>query len=425
MAFKYIIIAVTAFLFTSCARNQAKQEAIATVQLFDRNGFSETISTPERVAMLEKNDFLAPQPYQKVICIYKKNNEGKAKSKLTTYHENGVVWQYLETVNGRANGIYREWFPNGTLKMTVGVIEGIGDLAPEAQTSWLFDGKSTVWNEEGKLIAEIFYEKGKIEGDSLYYHPNGAISKIIPYRKDLIEGALKVYNIDGEIIGSTNYIHGKKDGFSQFIGNLSIPKREEEYKGGLLISAKYFDFSGDLLSEVVSGYGKKPIFKNGSLAMQQEYRNGVIEGEISLYREDGSLETIYHVQNGQKQGEEWCYYDFRRSAKALQPMLHIHWNEDEIHGLVRTWYPNGILESEKEISHNKKHGMLLAWYEEGSLMLVEEYNQDRLVSGKYFRKGEDAPASRDVNGSGCATIFDRGGTLIKKIDYQKGIPSEL
>ncbi len=414
----FIIVIGATFLFVSCGVNRSSEEGIATVQLFDRNGFSETISTPERVAMLEKNDFLAPQPYQKVICIYKKNSEGKAHSKLTTYHENGIVWQYLETVNGRANGAYKEWFPSGALRMSVNVIEGIGDLAQEAQTSWLFDGKSTVWDEEGRVVAEIIYEKGKLEGDSIYYHSNGAISKRIPYRNDQIEGAIELFNAERECIGTMHYLHGKKEGSSTYAGDRLIPKREEEYKAGLLISGKYFDFSGDLLSEVVSGYGKKSIFKNGILAVQQEYRNGEPEGEVSLYREDSSLESTYHVQHGQKQGEEWCYY------ATSQPMLHIHWNEDEINGLVRTWYPNGVLESEKEISHNKKHGLLLAWYIDGSLMLVEEYEHDTLVNGKYFRKGEDVAASKVINGSGYATLFDRDGSMIKKIEYQKGNPSD-
>lgn len=421
---KSSVIALLAVVLCGCAGRYSSSSSseLSAIQIIDRNGFNETVNNPDRLAMLQKNDFLTAQPYQKVVRTYKKNNEGKNLGKVTTYHENGQPWQYLETVNGRANGEYKEWYQNGNLRMLANVIEGIGDLTPQAQTSWRFDGKSRVWNETGSLIAEIIYEKGLLEEQSVYYHPNGKIAKTIPYRFNRIDGVIEVFNADGELIGTTQYSNGQKNGVALFKGNNHIPPREEEYQDGRLIKGKYWDFSSNIISEIQEGNGKKPIFENGFIKIEHEFKKGLPEGEVKLYKETGVLDSIYHVHEGQKHGEEWCYFDKKTDKDPLQPMLHIHWQNDEVHGMVRTWYENGVLESEKEMAHNKKHGILLAWYEDGNLMIVEEYENDVLVNGKYLKKGEDLPVSRVVEGNGYATLFDPEGNFVRKIEYRKGVP---
>ena len=83
-------------------------DKISSIQLIDRNGINETISNQDRVALLRKADYLRSQPYQKVVRTYRPNDEGKIASKMTTYHENGEIWQYLEAQGGRAHGEYKE-----------------------------------------------------------------------------------------------------------------------------------------------------------------------------------------------------------------------------------------------------------------------------------------------------------------------------
>ena len=143
-------------LLTGCGNRQGEEEnRLSSIQIVDRNGFKETISAPERLRYYEHTDFFAPQPYEKVMRVYTRNTQGKTPSKMTTYHSNGELWQYLEVVNGRARGYYREWHENGVLRLELTVIEGLGDLSEEAQLSWIFDGPSRAWDSEGHLLAEI------------------------------------------------------------------------------------------------------------------------------------------------------------------------------------------------------------------------------------------------------------------------------
>src|SRR5438105_13874080 len=99
---------VIALLFLcACHHGSGDKEGLALIQIQDRNGLTETISSPEKLGVYETTDFLASQPYKKVTRVFK--TEGINRSLLTTYHPNGRPWQYLEAENLRAKGAYREW----------------------------------------------------------------------------------------------------------------------------------------------------------------------------------------------------------------------------------------------------------------------------------------------------------------------------
>jgi hypothetical protein len=82
-------------LLAGCASDSARKESpdMVSLQIVDRNGFSETISVKDRLSKYDNTDFLTSQPYQKVVRIYK--GGGKTSSIVTSYHSNGLPWQYL------------------------------------------------------------------------------------------------------------------------------------------------------------------------------------------------------------------------------------------------------------------------------------------------------------------------------------------
>lgn len=161
-------------LLSSC-HYQRQNETLSLIQIQDRNGLIETVSTEEKLTSFADVDFLGSQPYKKVMRVFKK--EGKNRAIVTSYHPNGLLYQYLEAQEMRANGMYREWFSNGQLKIEAKVIGGTADLTPNGQEDWVFDSVSSVWDEQGNLIATIPYVKGALDGLSIYYFPNGTVSK--------------------------------------------------------------------------------------------------------------------------------------------------------------------------------------------------------------------------------------------------------
>lgn len=393
---------------------------MTSIQILDRNGFSETVSLKDRLTAYEKTDFMAPQPYQKVVRVFGKVSQGKTFSKITTYHSNGQLWQYLEIVSGRSHGDYREWHPNGQLKISAFVIEGTPDVSEMAQMTWLFEGISKVYDDQGNVIAEIPYSKGLLEGISYYYFPSGKLMKKVPYLKNDIHGTLHVFNEEGDCLETTPYCHGVKEGVSISYWSQKNLKSEERYEQGLLMQARHLNPKGEVVAQIQNGFGKQALFHETTLSALLEYQNGKVEGEVQRFNESGYLISSYFLKDGMKTSEEWEYYP--TSDGIRHPKLYIQWDQDTIHGVAKTWYETGVLESQREMRGNKKHGLSFAWFKEGDLMLMEEYEDDILLKGSYFKKWEKMPISKVENGKGVATLFDKEGRLIRKVIYEKGIP---
>lgn len=394
---------------------------LTSIHIVDRNGFSETISSKDRVIQFQNVDFLKPQPYQKVLRVYGRDSNGNIRSVATTYYPNGNPKQFLEILNGRANGTYSEWHENGVPSLVAYVIGGMPDLTTAAEKSWLFHGMSRAWDVEENLIAEINYDQGFLNGVSIYYHPNGQIWKCIPYEKGKINGKVEIFKKDGKLLSQIFYCQGHREGKSFRYWDCNFIASEEEYCQNKLKNAQYFDQQGQLIAEIKQGVGYRAIFGKNGLKELQEIQDGHIEGEVKVFDKQSNLKRVYHIKDSVKHGEEIEYYPF--SAKyGLQPHLIFNWYEGKIQGNVRTWYPNGNIESQKEMANNNKNGISTAWYKDGNLMMLEEYEDNKLVRGEYYKKGERIPLTQVMQGKGTATIYDAEGNFVQKINYLNGKP---
>lgn len=395
---------------------------LLSVHIVDRNGLSETISGKDRLEQFESVNFLDAQPYQKVLRIYKRDSRGNVRSVITTYYENGNPKQFLEILNGRANGNYFEWHENGVMSISTKVLGGTPDVISVSQKTWIFDGKSCAWDEDGALKAEISYSQGALDGPSIYYHPNGNVWKKIPFTKNLTEGVAEVFRPDGTLLQTTSFCQGQRNGESvRYWCEEKIASKEEFCKGKIL-SGEYFNLQGDLITEIKEGNGYRAVFGKSCVHELQQYENGILEGEVKVFGGENCLKRIYHVKNGIKHGEEIEYYDRFTASYPQQPRIAFNWYEGKVQGDVKTWYIDGSLESHKEMSNNVRHGVLSTWYRNGDLMMIEEYDNGLLVRGDYFKKGEKTSISQVAQKKGTATIYDADGHYVQKINYLNGKP---
>lgn len=418
---RYILLGIVLIL-SSCVASRSQEMKLVSINLIDRDGMSETINNKDRVARYSDVDFLASQPYQKVLRVYKIDDSASVPAIVTSYHPNGQIKQYLEVENGRASGAYREWYSTGIQKLNARVIGGTADVTMEAEKSWLFDGPSAVWNEEGILEAEIPYSKGELAGVSVYYHRNGNVSKKIPFERDRVHGLYEAYRPNGSLLMTAEYCNGRMHGQVNGFWENGQFSSQENYSEGKLDNGCYFNPSGECISKIARGNGWQTIFSNDGKELR-EYRNGIPEGEVKVFDVQGRLARSYFIKNYLKNGEEIIYYQFPNSDKLL-PKLSINWVDARMSGTVKTWYDNGVQESQKEMTHNVKNGLLTAWYKDGNLMLIEEYDNGKLMKGKYFRKNDKNPVSKILGGQGMATLFDGDGNFLRKTLYNNGIPSE-
>jgi antitoxin component YwqK of YwqJK toxin-antitoxin module len=423
MLLRLIFIFIHLLLIVGCAP-RCKEECpphLISLNIIDRNGLTETITTKDRLEKYECVDFLSHQPYQKVLQAYSKDILGNSQSVITSYYPNGQVKQYLEAVNSRAYGSYKEWYEDGTLKVEASIIGGIADITPCAEKSWEFDCIAQAWNEEGCLITSISYEKGVLEGDSIYYHSNGSVWKRFPYHKDQLNGTAEYFLDNGQILQTVNFLNNMREGTALRFWTPDVIASDECFCRGLLMAGTYFDPCGKIIAEVRDGDGYRATFNKTGIYELQEFHKGVLQGEVRVFDENVSLVRSYIVDDDLKNGEEIEYFP-SENIDEPKPHLMITWYKGRIQGYVKSWYENGYLESQKELVNNKLNGVSTAWYKDGSLMMVEEYDSDRLLKGEYYKKGEKIPLSEVIGGKGTATIFDGDGRYIRKISYLNGKP---
>lgn len=413
---KHIFLLSIIFL-SSCSKKIETESNLVSIQITDQNGLSETISTSDKLSKYQQVDFTDAQPYQKVFRVFKKDSQGKSKSILTTYYPNGQIEQYLECTQITAFGAYRKWYANGQLNIEAQVIGGPADITPLAQRQWLFEGESKVYDEDGNLSAKINYSKGLLEGLSTYYYTDGKVKEEVNYKQNYLAGKRKLYRHQGVVYIEENYLLGVKSAEQKGFFNDEKKAFLEFYSKGLIETGIYYDEQGKTLCKVQDGNGKQALYNAFGVERFVEYKAGVPDGLVEIYSADHNLIRSFNQLDGKKQGIEKLYYPDTDSIK-----LTMQWDDDTIHGSVKTYYLNGKQESQKEMSRNKKNGMSFAWYENGDLMLMEEYDNDALIKGTYYEKGDSDPISKIQNGSGVATLFEKDGSFLRKVTYKKGEP---
>ncbi|MBN1914918.1 MAG: hypothetical protein JW769_03410 [Parachlamydiales bacterium] len=423
------ILLILPLFFFSCSYHQNTQKSpqLSCIQITDRHGITETISSPEKLRRLSSTDFMQPQPYHQVIQVFQKDPQGKTPGTILAYYPNGQISQSVQTQDGRALGEYRSWYSDGTPKIHAYVLGGPADLSEESQAKWLFDGISSFWDEKGNLLARIPYEKGLLHGESLHYYPHGSLKKIIPYEKGRIEGKVCKFSPDNQLIQETSYIHDQKHGKSICFWKPSVAQYEENYSKGLLEEGKYFDQNRTLIAAIEAREGKKAVFRDLYLHKLISYHQGIPDGKVEIFTPQKELKKIYHIKNGKKQGEEILFYlssELVRPSENRQPKLSFFWDQDSICGTAMTWYNNGQIESQKQMTHNQKNGSSSSWYRNGKVMCIEEYQMGNLLSGSYFSPSQLTPVSSVVDGFGAATIYDGEGVFIRKIIYVHGKPEK-
>ena len=393
------------------------KESLSRVNIVDHSNLSETITNPERLKALANRNYLEPQPYLKVARVFTRDKEGSSRSIITSYYENGQIRQYLECLNGRACGVYQEWHPNGQKRLLARVLAGQADIDEKSMISWAFDGSCTAWDEQGAVEVVFTYKHGALNGLSTTFYSTGEKASVIPYESGLKEGAQVAYSTSGDVLGEISFHKGTRHGpaFGRYDDGTDCWK--EEYVDDHLMQGTYLGRDRTTQSSVVNGEGVRSVFDDGLLSTQEEVRSGLPEGWVTTFDANGMVSRKHQVRDGKKNGVEIRYF-----PDTTQEKISIEWLNGAIHGTVKTWYPAGALESQREMSQNMRQGIATAWYPDGSLLLVEEYLDDKLVRGRYHRKGDPSPVSTIEGGNGIATLFDSSGTIIEKVTYADSKP---
>lgn len=88
------------------------------------------------------------------------------------YYANNSLKEKTGFFNGKKQGVYKYWFPNGVLK-----------LESNYNKNTLVDSYTTWWNN-GNIALEVLYVNGSKEGLEKQYYEDGSLSK----KRNLVNG---------------------------------------------------------------------------------------------------------------------------------------------------------------------------------------------------------------------------------------------
>lgn len=124
----------------------------------------------------------------------------KEPEKNEIYNENnttvkdGVVYNIDETP---INGLYKTYYPNGTVKMEVysqnGKPNGLGKF----------------YNEDGTLLYEGTFSDGQPVGTMYHYYRNGKVHNEQNYANGVLHGTQQTYGKKGELLVEVVFDQGK------------------------------------------------------------------------------------------------------------------------------------------------------------------------------------------------------------------------
>ena len=174
-------------------------------------------------------------------------------------------------------------------------------------------GKWILFDIDGNKKAEGFYKKGLRNNKWIFYYTNGEIEQIGFYKKNKVVKTWTYYNETGNIDKIENY---NKKGI--------LDGAYIQYKKDTILFIKGFYIDGekdktwiyhydylDMVSYYKEGVkvGKWiATFKNGKIAIEENYEDGVLNGKQTFYYENGILKTYQFYIFGSKE-KTWRYYD--------------------------------------------------------------------------------------------------------------------
>ncbi|OFY47723.1 MAG: hypothetical protein A2W85_13015 [Bacteroidetes bacterium GWF2_41_31] len=256
----------------------------------------------EELVKLDMRTDYFPSGKTKVVSTYTKDgipegvrreyNEAGEVEKSFIFRKGIIVAEGILTDDGKRQGFWKEFYPNGKLKAT-----GI----------YMDDLREKVW--------EFYYQKGQLEQigkyingkpDSLWrwYHSNGKTLREEHFYNGLPDGVYSEFDDQGKLITTGEYLEGKMEGFWTL--EIGDSREEGSYSEGLrsgIWKTYYPDgslaFEGKYVDDLPNGKHQW-WWPNGRLKMEAEFVMGRKSGELKKYNDDGTTLIAIDYKGGKE-----------------------------------------------------------------------------------------------------------------------------
>lgn len=138
-----------------------------------------------------------------------------------TFNEGGITQKGVY-VNGKREGVWSEFQPNGLLKSVTSYVRGVKE------------GLYAEVNQSGQVTKRFFYHNNLRHGEYKEFNYT-TLKEERTYQYGKLEGTVKIYYDNGKIMEEGQYRNGTRDGISKWYDQEGKPTITYEYKNGELV----------------------------------------------------------------------------------------------------------------------------------------------------------------------------------------------
>lgn len=370
--------------------------------------------------------------YDKAGKVISEFNLSKAAKTVTEYHPNGQKAAVGDYEDGERIGDWKIYSDNGGWLM-----------AKQHYRHGYLSGTRTEYFPNGKESTELEYRYGMRDGYLKSYYQNGKIESEGWYVEDEREGEWYYYNERGILTSHRYYIDDELHGYQEYFDQKGRKNEESEIKDGLLWSRMRYDSTGTVIYKYNSenGTGKYSYtFPNGKPWLEQEYKNGYLEGTTArfTYNEIKVLEATY--VNGQQHGHRTEYYEQsgkpyisadyaygERTGKysATYENGNKRWEENYYNGNLdghqMYFHENGQVQREGTWYYGNLDGEYKFYSDDGSLQYIRYYENGNLLGYSYLDKdGKMLPMTKLEDATGKFVAYYQNGNKSIEGEFENG-----
>lgn len=183
---------------------------------------------------------------------------------------------------------------------------------------------------------------------------------------------------------------------------------------GSYISIDKYDDSKSVFTGIITSY-----YDNGAVKSSVNYVNGILEGEMETYYEDGQLMSKEYFIGGKRNMVSSFFH-----SNGI-PQATIEYKDDLISGKYETFDEQARSLFSGTIIDNTFTGTIASYNDNGSSAVLQYVNDILNGPAKYYENGQLFAALNYSNGllDGRCIWYDGMGHAIKEVEYKDGIKS--
>lgn len=125
------------------------------------------------------------------------------------------------------------------------------------------------------------------------------------------------------------------------------------------------------------------LHPNGNRFVEKSFIKGLEEGQWTIWYPDGTKMKTGHIENGLKNGPVTEWWE-NGKLKYVQPYVNGKKN-----GKWESWYDTGVKWTERDFENDMLNGKVLVWDSLGKLSKEYRYKNGQLLDRDYHNEGKD------------------------------------